>query len=65
MEIGRKVPVLVAVWQMCVQTLYTIEIQKRVKPKFLAVLPKSIFIFEKKKKMKQVFKADVIIMLIP
>lgn len=45
LEIGSKVAKLVSVWQMCVQTLYKIEIQKRVKPKFLAIFHKSIFTF--------------------
>ena len=47
LEIGSKIPKLLSVWLMYVQFLYKSEIQKRVKSKFLAVLPKSTFTFEK------------------
>lgn len=47
LEIGSKIPKLLSVWQMYVQFLYKSEIQKRVESKFLAVLPKSTFTFEK------------------
>lgn len=48
LEIGSKAPKQMSVRQMCIQTLHKIAIQKRVKPKFLAIFNESIFIFEKK-----------------